>query len=437
MRDTTKDSSSMSMEIDEDLRPQQTETFNRACSASVLASGLPAHIVGLPPASEVLKSEHGQWLPERYGLDPSIVTGIPPQDVIRKHRNPTFHSRPLPPAPPPFDQHQITPLLGNSRAVEELYFPNVEHPHINGQPYILEEASEYSRGWKMSRKVDLDKNIFTRRLSNEPPGENASHDPRMCETAAVFHDQESMAQIGGGKALQLAQEIRLLLMGPTESTRDGRLLPGIWTYDWQRNDRSSMPTGTKAGSYSLGTTQSEGKGHGLAIPATQFRSRDANEIRERLNYLVGSLVPLVLEESSMQEEYDSLKFRGEMVNVPGQRAPENRFTTSLQLNMSYSCFTLVDSIGAIQGNLHVDHQDDKAAFTVFILDFFPRCDNDNPGGFCFPEHALYARFTAVCDLVGTREFLRFAPVSIYNRSATKLDVASSPYVGRGRHRWRG
>lgn len=191
------------------------------------------------------------------------------------------------------------------------------------------------------------------------------------ETVAYWLNEAGIGSMENGhEALDILSRMRELLQGQEEDEEAGvEGVPGIWELGYQRNNRSVLAKGTPTGSFSMASTKSEGKGLGLGVPATQTHSTLNDTVRAELNQCIGRLVPWILKHCLQREEFKDMEFRGIMNNVPGVGHHQNRFLTSLQLNLSYIWDNLQTAIGELQGTIHLDSGDHLVAWTIFILFF--------------------------------------------------------------------
>ncbi|KAK7039109.1 hypothetical protein VNI00_010293 [Paramarasmius palmivorus] len=171
--------------------------------------------------------------------------------------------------------------------------------------------------------------------------------------------------------------------------------PGLALYDLglTRNLRSgdAPPDGSPDGSFSIATTQEQGRGRGTISPAVQANSPIAKERLSKALELLNSLYHLIAPLCMSKWEWDVTQFRDIDMNVfsAGGLFPG---PTSVQLNVSSSWEggSLELSIGRKQGKWHVDKNDHWARWTLLVI-FMRLPKGSDMGAFLLARAGLYAR----------------------------------------------
>jgi hypothetical protein len=108
------------------------------------------------------------------------------------------------------------------------------------------------------------------------------------------------------------------------------------------------------------------EGTGFIHPAAQHGlTTRQREQRQKLLELLGSLVPEILRACVSYEEFQIMKFYGEVNNVFAFGHPDNFLATGCQMNITAVGETILKSLGEQSASLHNDSQD--TLWTVFWI----------------------------------------------------------------------
>jgi hypothetical protein len=138
----------------------------------------------------------------------------------------------------------------------------------------------------------------------------------------------------------------------------------------KQNDRASARSGFNNdhfdGSFSLGPTVMKGNGPGIFLPAVQASTPEATSQIETLLRILHCLYRMIMPKCLSAFEWDMINFHKLFNNVMGFGGLEPN-GTGMQMNSSSLGTNLQKAIGMIQGQWHVDENDDHADWTLFTL----------------------------------------------------------------------
>lgn len=138
----------------------------------------------------------------------------------------------------------------------------------------------------------------------------------------------------------------------------------------KQNDRASARSAFHNddfdGSFSLGPTVKKGNGPGTFVPAVQASTPEAVSQIEALLQILHRLYRLIMPKCLSAFEWEMINFSKIYNNVMGFGGLDPN-GTGMQMNCSSLGAALKEAIGTIQGEWHVDGNDDHADWTLFTL----------------------------------------------------------------------
>ncbi|KAJ6461829.1 hypothetical protein C8R47DRAFT_1159051 [Mycena vitilis] len=383
-----------------------------------------------PPTEQVLREyrPHVVFTPSDEVRDPEVFAADVRKRMLFGHPKDVKPIRPevdeylytpheLSPAPPPTAPVLIPPPLhpDDPQPTNNFLFPKAGI-------FTLKKTSAYQRGYVYTTPYFLDgkKADHHRMLRVEPPPQlfpqavegkyvhklvpecvqmvpgvpfafEIDGKPDELHTIGAVHTFESLRH--ERDFWSILEDTILVAKGlrgcrPAGNTDD--VFP-IASFPIKTNDRSptSVPEGSKAGSYNLANTLLKGNGPGIVLPAAQV---DTPEFRAQVTPILQSLSRLrrrLLRKTLSKFEYEATEFNSEDMNVVGFGGLEPGNATACQLNLG-SLWQLLSKALGLQGSPHTDENDEETRKTYF-LGLFSLPPGSDPGAFLLARTGLFIR----------------------------------------------
>lgn len=197
-------------------------------------------------------------------------------------------------------------------------------------------------------------------------------DPKSAYTETCIHTLESLQCWPHifEKIMPLLKELLTLTWGHVDTDDTPGITP-IFEFLAVHNGHSPRQSeGSFDGSYNLASTNSEGQGLGLLMPAIQSNNPTACKHIKQVLQLIHALYRLIMPLCISKLGWDIIEFHAILCNIMsfGDCAPG---PTACQLNVSSSAAgeDLAKWIDKCQGWWHVDQKDDPCQRTLFLIFF--------------------------------------------------------------------